>query len=149
MQTNTLERRFFYIPSFKIYGSVAGFYDFGPPGCAIKQNVQQFWRQHFVLEENMLEVGHFSAMLYCSLLSSRMFSTMLAAVWVAKMTCVGDAWVPARNELGWGEWFPAPGHCTKHPQGQVNVHNGIVLEPTVYGTDFLTRWYMTEGDPLV
>lgn len=56
LQTNTLERRFFYIPSFKIYGSVAGFYDFGPPGCAIKQNIQQFWRQHFVLEESMLEV---------------------------------------------------------------------------------------------
>lgn len=31
----------FYIPSFKIYGSVAGFYDYGPPGCAIKQNVTQ------------------------------------------------------------------------------------------------------------
>jgi hypothetical protein len=57
LQTNTLERRFFYIPSFKIYGSVAGFYDFGPPGCAIKQNIQQFWRQHFVLEESMLEVS--------------------------------------------------------------------------------------------
>lgn len=46
----------FYIPSFKIYGSVAGFYDYGPPGCAIKQNLTQAWRQHFVLEENMLEV---------------------------------------------------------------------------------------------
>jgi len=53
---NTLERRMFYIPSFKIYGSVAGFYDYGPPGCAIKQNITQAWRQHFVLEENMLEV---------------------------------------------------------------------------------------------
>ncbi|MEW5306522.1 MAG: hypothetical protein WDW36_008980 [Sanguina aurantia] len=52
----TLERRLFYIPSFKIYGSVAGFYDYGPPGCAIKQNITQTWRQHFVLEENMLEV---------------------------------------------------------------------------------------------
>lgn len=47
----------FYVPSFKIYGSVAGFYDYGPPGCAIKQNLTQAWRQHFVLEENMLEVG--------------------------------------------------------------------------------------------
>ncbi len=56
-QTNLLERRLFYIPSFKIYGSVAGFYDYGPPGCAIKQNLTQAWRQHFVLEENMLEVG--------------------------------------------------------------------------------------------
>lgn len=53
---NTLERRLFYIPSFKIYGGVAGLYDYGPPGCAIKSNVLAFWRQHFVLEENMLEV---------------------------------------------------------------------------------------------
>ena len=55
-QANTLQRQLFYVPSFKIYGSVAGFYDFGPPGCAVKQNITQFWRQHFVLEENMLEV---------------------------------------------------------------------------------------------
>lgn len=53
---NALERKLFVIPSFKIYGSVAGFYDYGPPGCAIKSNVTQTWRQHFVLEEGMLEV---------------------------------------------------------------------------------------------
>ncbi|CAA7406570.1 unnamed protein product [Spirodela intermedia] len=53
---NTLERRLFYTPSFKIYGGVAGLYDYGPNGCAIKTNVLSFWRQHFVLEENMLEV---------------------------------------------------------------------------------------------
>ncbi|CAH9132532.1 unnamed protein product [Cuscuta epithymum] len=53
---NTLERRLFYIPSFKIYGGVTGLYDYGPPGCAIKANVLAFWRQHFVLEENMLEI---------------------------------------------------------------------------------------------
>lgn len=46
----------FFIPSFKIYGGVAGFFDYGPPGCAIKQNVTQAWRTHFVLEEGMLEV---------------------------------------------------------------------------------------------
>lgn len=56
MQANTLERRLFYIPSYRIYGSVAGFYDYGPPGCAVKQNITQCWRQHFILEENMLEV---------------------------------------------------------------------------------------------
>lgn len=55
-QSGVLERRLFYIPSFRIYNSVAGFYDFGPPGCAIKQNITQTWRQHFVLEENMLEL---------------------------------------------------------------------------------------------
>ncbi|EFH53617.1 hypothetical protein ARALYDRAFT_323159 [Arabidopsis lyrata subsp. lyrata] len=53
---NTLERRLFYIPSFKIYGGVAGLFDYGPPGCAVKSNVLSFWRQHFILEENMLEV---------------------------------------------------------------------------------------------
>ena len=51
-----LEQRLFYIPSFKIYGGVAGFYDYGPPGCAVKSNLQAFWRQHFVLNEQMLEV---------------------------------------------------------------------------------------------
>lgn len=53
---NVLERRLFFIPSFKIYGAVAGFFDYGPPGCAVKQNITQAWRQHFVLEEGMLEV---------------------------------------------------------------------------------------------
>ncbi len=43
-QAGVLERRMFYIPSFKIYGSVAGFYDYGPPGCAIKQNMTQVGR---------------------------------------------------------------------------------------------------------
>jgi len=54
--STVLEGRMFYVPSFKIYGGVAGLYDYGPPGCAVKANVQQFWRQHFVLEESMLEV---------------------------------------------------------------------------------------------
>ncbi|KAI6677310.1 hypothetical protein NL676_038106 [Syzygium grande] len=53
---NTLERRLFYIPSFKIYRGVAGLYDYGPPGCAVKSNVLAYWRQHFVHEESMLEV---------------------------------------------------------------------------------------------
>ena len=35
---------------------VQGFFDYGPPGCAMKQNVTQEWRNHFILEENMLEV---------------------------------------------------------------------------------------------
>lgn len=42
---NTLERRLFYIPSFKIYRGVAGLFDYGPPGCAVKSNVLSFWRQ--------------------------------------------------------------------------------------------------------
>lgn len=54
--SNALERRLFYIPAFKIYGGIAGLYDYGPPGCAVKANILQFWRQHYVMEENMLEV---------------------------------------------------------------------------------------------
>ena len=42
---NALERRLFIIPSFKIYGGVAGLFDYGPPGCAVKSNVLAFWRQ--------------------------------------------------------------------------------------------------------
>merc|ERR1719464_775930 len=51
-----LKRRFFYDQSFAIYGGVTGQYDFGPMGCAMKANLLAAWRNHFVLEEQMLEV---------------------------------------------------------------------------------------------
>jgi len=53
---DTLKRRFFYDQSFAIYGGVTGQFDFGPMGCAMKSNLIQAWRSHFVLEEQMLEV---------------------------------------------------------------------------------------------
>ncbi|VAH47436.1 unnamed protein product [Triticum turgidum subsp. durum] len=63
---NTLERRLFYVPSFKIYGGVAGLYDYGPPGDRQKsqfsviemctQHCPYDNNKHFVLEEGMLEV---------------------------------------------------------------------------------------------
>ena len=31
-----LKRKFFVVPSFEIYGGVAGFFDFGPLGSALK-----------------------------------------------------------------------------------------------------------------
>ena len=49
-------RRFFYGPSFELYGGVAGLYDMGPTGCAIQNNILQLWRQHFILEDGMFEV---------------------------------------------------------------------------------------------
>ncbi|CEG68654.1 Glycine--tRNA ligase 1, mitochondrial [Rhizopus azygosporus] len=49
-------KRFFYAPSFQIYGGVAGLYDYGPTGCALLNNIISVWRNHFVLEEEMLEV---------------------------------------------------------------------------------------------
>ncbi|KAL7663149.1 glycine--tRNA ligase [[Candida] zeylanoides] len=51
-----LKRRFFFAPSFEIYGGVSGLYDYGPPGCAFQANIIDTWRKHFVLEEDMLEV---------------------------------------------------------------------------------------------
>ncbi len=51
-----LKSRMFVVPSFEIYGGTKGFYDFGPPGCAMKANLLALWRRHFVLEEGMLEV---------------------------------------------------------------------------------------------
>ena len=57
-----MKRKFFTVPSFEIYGGVAGFFDYGPLGCAVKNNIEQLWRQHFVLEEDMLEVGCTSLM---------------------------------------------------------------------------------------
>ncbi|RKP29181.1 glycyl-tRNA synthetase [Metschnikowia bicuspidata] len=51
-----LKRRFFYAPSFEIYGGVAGLHDYGPPGCAFQANIIDTWRKYFVLEEDMLEV---------------------------------------------------------------------------------------------
>jgi len=52
-----LLRKFFFVNAFEIYRGVAGLYDYGPPGCAIMANLQQYWRQHFVLAEQMLEIS--------------------------------------------------------------------------------------------
>lgn len=51
-----LLKRFFYAPSFAIYGGVTGLYDYGPPGTALQNNIISVWRKHFVLEEDMLEI---------------------------------------------------------------------------------------------
>lgn len=51
-----MKRRFFWTPAFSIYGGVAGLYDYGPPGTAIKANLLTHWRNYFVLEEDMLEI---------------------------------------------------------------------------------------------
>ncbi|KAL1523968.1 hypothetical protein AB1Y20_018884 [Prymnesium parvum] len=51
-----IKRRFFFRQAFEIYGGVGGFYTYGPPGAAVKQNLISLWRNHFVIEENLLEV---------------------------------------------------------------------------------------------
>jgi glycyl-tRNA synthetase len=54
--TELCRRRFFFRPSCELYGGVAGLFTYGPPGCAVKNNLIRQWRQHFVIEENLLEV---------------------------------------------------------------------------------------------
>jgi len=53
---NLLQRRYYVIPSFSIYGGKAGLYDYGPPGSAIKANVEKLWREHFVIEDDLMEI---------------------------------------------------------------------------------------------
>ncbi|QID88496.1 glycyl-tRNA synthase [Saccharomyces pastorianus] len=53
---STLRKRFFYTPSFEIYGGVSGLFDLGPPGCQLQNNVVQLWREHFIVEEDMLQI---------------------------------------------------------------------------------------------
>eukprot|EP01022_Parablepharisma_sp_SALTPOND_P016755 TRINITY_DN252_c0_g1_i1.p1 TRINITY_DN252_c0_g1~~TRINITY_DN252_c0_g1_i1.p1 ORF type:complete len:619 (-),score=100.20 TRINITY_DN252_c0_g1_i1:2678-4534(-) len=50
-----MKRRYIVSPSFQLYGGIGGLYDYGPVGCALKANVENLWRNHFVLEEEMLE----------------------------------------------------------------------------------------------
>ena len=49
-------KRFFYNQAFEIYGGVAGLYDYGPSGAALQANILAYWRNHFIVEEDMLEV---------------------------------------------------------------------------------------------
>lgn len=54
---NVLKRRFFIAPSFEIYGTTSGLFDFGPFGCALKNEIEALWRRHFVLEEDLMEIS--------------------------------------------------------------------------------------------
>lgn len=51
-----LRRRFFIAPSAQIYGGVSGLYDYGPPGCALKNAMADLWRSEFVKEESLFEM---------------------------------------------------------------------------------------------
>ena len=51
-----MTKRFFYTQAFEIYGGVSGLYDYGPSGAALQANLISHWRNHFIIEEDMLEV---------------------------------------------------------------------------------------------
>jgi glycyl-tRNA synthetase len=50
------KRRGFIYPSFEIYGGIAGFYDYGPLGAQLKQNVENLWRRFYLLNDNCVEI---------------------------------------------------------------------------------------------
>lgn len=67
---DVLLQKMFVVPSFEIYGGVAGLFDFGPITCALKSNFINLWKQHFILEEDMLEVECTNLTPYCALKTS-------------------------------------------------------------------------------
>ncbi|KAJ2694283.1 Glycine--tRNA ligase 1, mitochondrial [Coemansia sp. RSA 1285] len=83
-----LNKRFFYAPSYGIYENVAGLFDLGPTGNALQQNLISLWRQHFVIEEDMLEVD-------CSIMTPAQVLKTSGHVdkfadWMCKDTKTGD-----------------------------------------------------------
>jgi len=50
------KRRGFFWPSYEIYGGVAGFYDLGPLGAMLKNNIVSLWRKYFVLKHQDMVV---------------------------------------------------------------------------------------------
>lgn len=51
-----LKRRGFVWPAFEIYGGSAGFYDYGPLGTGLKNNIISLWRKYFVIGEGFAEI---------------------------------------------------------------------------------------------
>ena len=51
------KRRGYIYPSFEIYGGVAGFYDYGPLGARMKQNIENLFRAHYLLKDSCVEIS--------------------------------------------------------------------------------------------
>ena len=50
------KRRGFIWPSFAAYGGVAGMYDYGPLGCALRNNIVDMWRGIYKGREGFVEI---------------------------------------------------------------------------------------------
>jgi len=58
------KRRGFIYPSFEIYGGVAGFYDYGPLGSQLKNNIENLWRSFYLMKDNCIEINTPTVTLY-------------------------------------------------------------------------------------
>jgi glycyl-tRNA synthetase len=50
------KRRGFIWPAYEIYGGIAGLYDYGPLGTAMKNNIIDVWRRAYTLGEGFVEI---------------------------------------------------------------------------------------------
>ena len=50
------KRRGFIWPAYEIYGGIAGLYDYGPLGTAMKNNIIEAWRRAYTLGEGFVEI---------------------------------------------------------------------------------------------
>jgi glycyl-tRNA synthetase len=55
--TELAKRRGFYFASAGSYGGAAGFWTYGPQGAALKDNIEDAWRDRFVLQEGHQEIS--------------------------------------------------------------------------------------------
>ena len=58
------KRRGFLYPSFEIYGGSAGFYDYGPMGSRLKENLENLWRKYYLLKDANVEISTPTITLY-------------------------------------------------------------------------------------
>jgi len=58
------KRRGFIYPSFEIYGGVAGFYDYGPLGSQLKNNIENLWRKFYLMKDVCIEINTPTVTLY-------------------------------------------------------------------------------------
>ncbi len=58
------KRRGFIYPSFEIYGGSAGFYDYGPLGSRLKQNIENLFRKYYLLKDKAVEISTPTITLY-------------------------------------------------------------------------------------
>jgi len=54
--TELAKRRGYFFQSSEAYGGVAGFYTYGPQGAALKERVEDTWRERFSVAEGHMEV---------------------------------------------------------------------------------------------
>jgi glycyl-tRNA synthetase len=55
--TELAKRRGFFLQSAEAYGGVSGFYTYGPQGAALKDNVEDAWRDRYVTREGHMEIS--------------------------------------------------------------------------------------------